>query len=105
MAPITRWLLSRLSLSLRQKSAPTITADAAKRMPMSHAGGMLSSVSFMTTKEPPQMAAHTARESFHAHMGTAPAGVRLMSFSVLMRRNYSASLFILTMVYCAMYVL
>ena len=60
-------------------------------MPMSHAGGMASSVSFMTTKEPPQMAAHAARESFHAHVGTARAGARSMSLSALMERNYSVA--------------
>ena len=67
-------------------------AEAAKRMPMSHAGGMASSVSFMTTNEPPQMAAHAASESFHAHVGTPrPPPRPAMFFSALMRRNYSAA--------------
>ena len=92
IAPMARWLTSRLSRRVRQKSAPTMTADAAKRMPMSHAGGMASSVSFMTTKEPPQMAAHAARESFQAHMGTVlPPAAPAMFFSALMERNYSVA--------------
>ena len=71
-----------------------MTADAAKRMPMSHAGGMLSSVSFITTNEPPQMAAQAARESFQAHWGTAASPCRVpgpMFFSVSMVGKYSAA--------------
>ena len=54
---------------------------------MSHEGDMASSVSFMTTNEPPQMAAAPARASFHTHDGMGP----LMFFSALMGRNYSAA--------------